>query len=164
MKTRSFRNALFAVFAGGLALVPVVASASGLTLTAGQGTLTGKVALTVPVTVTCASPFWDPASQQLVDELVEVSVEQASGREIAHGFGIFRAQTPDALPLQCDGSSVTVPVSILADTSGPPFHSGSAVVTVTADMDAGTSCGFPGCFFNIVTNSASIGPEQIKVR
>jgi hypothetical protein len=160
--SRLFRNTLFAAFATGLALVPTVASASGLTVSAGQGSLTGKVVMTVPVTVTCSSPFWDQATQQLVEESVQVSVEQAAGQQIAHGYGAFFAMVPNSLPLQCDGQTVTLPVTVLADPAGPPFHGGSAVVTVTADMDAGTSCG-PTCFYNFVSSSSTQGPVQIRV-
>ena len=163
MTTRLFRNSLFAAFAVGLALAPAAASASGgITASAGQGSLTGRVAMTVPVTVSC-SAFWDPATQQLINEAVFVSVEQASGNQIARGSGTVPAPMSGMLPFPCDGSTTTIPVSILADPTGPPFHGGTAVVTGQASAAAGTSCGFPGCYYNFVGASGSFGPQQIKV-
>ena len=162
MKTRMFRNSLFAVFAVGLALAPTVASASGVSVSAGPGTLTGRVALTIPVTVSC-SPFWDPNTQQLVDEFINLNVEQASGRDIARANGFARSDFTGQQLFQCDGSSVTIPINMLADPTGPPFHAGSVVVSGVVGVDAAQSCGFPGCFFNFVQQQAPIGPQQVKV-
>lgn len=162
MKSRIFRNSLLAVFAVGLALAPTVASASGVSASAGPGTLTGKVAITIPVNISC-TPFWDPNTQQLVDEFINLNVEQASGREIAHANGFARSDFTGPQLFQCDGSSVTIPISMLADPTGPPFHGGSVVVSGVVGVDAAQSCGFPGCFFNFVQQQVPIGPQQVKV-
>ena len=165
MKTRLFRNVLFGVCATGLALVPTLASAADLSIApGGNASLTGKVVMTVPVTVSCSAPFWDTTSQELVQEGIFVSVEQASGRSVAHGASQAYASVPDSLFVQCDGAPVTVPVTVWADVSGPPFHNGSAVVSGAINMLAGTSCGFPGCYYNLVSISAGFAPQQIKVR
>src|SRR5690348_5093989 len=129
MKSRLFRNSLLGLCAIGLALSPTIASASGVTISAGPGSLTGKVALTVPLTVSCGSPFWDPSSQELFGEEIYLNVEQASGKSIAHGSGSAFASTPGPLFVQCDGRAATIPVTVLADPSGPPFHGGTAVIT-----------------------------------
>lgn len=163
MKSRIFRSSFFAAVAVGLALVPSAASASGLTAGASDGSLTSRVAMTVPLTVSCGGPFWDPNTQQLIDEFVVLNVEQASGREIARGNAFIRVQIPQPLLFQCDGSNVTIPVSVLADPTGPPFHGGAVVVSGSVGADAGTSCGFPGCFFNVVNESATFGPQTIRV-
>jgi hypothetical protein len=162
MKTRLFRNSLFAVFAVGLALAPTVASASGVSASAGTGTLTGRVALTIPVTVTC-TPFWDPNTQQLVDESIILNVEQASGRDIARANGFVRSDFTGPQLFRCDGSSATIPLSMLADPTGPPFHGGFVVVSGVIGVDAAQSCGFPGCFYNFVQQQVAIGPQQVQV-
>ena len=164
MKPRIFRNVLFGVCAIGLGLVPAAASAADLSITPGNASLTGKVALTVPVTVSCSAPFWDATTQELFQENISVSVEQASGRSIAHGSSTAYASVPDSLFVQCDGVPVTVPVTVWADVSGPPFHNGSAVVSGAIGLMAGTNCGFPGCYYNLVSISAGFAPQQIKVR
>jgi hypothetical protein len=162
MKTRMFRNSLFAALAVGLALAPTVASASGVSASAGTGTLTGRVALTIPVTVTCTA-FWDPNTQQLVDEFINLNVEQASGRAIARANAFTRSDFNSQQLFQCDGSRVTIPLSMLADPTGPPFHGGFVVVSGTVGVDAAQSCGFPGCYFNFVQQQVPIGPQQVQV-
>ena len=164
MNTRMFRNVLFGVCAIGLALVPAVASAAGLSIAPGSAGLTGKVALTVPVTVSCSASFWDTTTQELFQESISVNVEQASGRSIAHGSSTAYAILPDSLFVQCDGAPVTVPVTVWADVAGPPFHNGSAVVSGAIGLMAGTNCGFPGCYYNLTSISAGFSPQQIKVR
>jgi hypothetical protein len=163
MTSRLFRSSLFALVGVGLALVPVVASASNVSATVGAGTLTDKVAVTIPVTVTCAGPFWDPTTQQLFDENIQLSVEQASGKQIARGTGSASLALPIAQPQQCDGSAVTIPVTILADPTGPPFHGGGLVVTGSVSFQAGTNCGVPGCYFNIVGDGTGIGPASVQL-
>ena len=60
------------------------ASAQAMTISLGEASLSGRVAVTEPVTVSC-TPF-DP-SLTLVGESINVTAEQASGRSIAHGTG-----------------------------------------------------------------------------
>jgi len=163
MQLRLFRNSVFALLAAGLALIPIAVSASSVSISAGPGALTGRVALTIPITASCSGTFWDPSTQELFDEFGVVNVEQASGQQIARGSATFNASLPGPLLFQCDGNSVTFPVTVLADPSGPPFHGGTAVVTGFLNLNAGTNCGFPGCYFNIVGLSSSLGPQQIKV-
>jgi hypothetical protein len=144
-----------------LACGATAATAQATTISLGAPSLSGRVAITEPVTVSC-SPF-DP-SLTLFGESVNVSVEQASGRSIARGSGSAFGFVP-ALLFACDGSQNTVPVTILADTAGPPFHGGTVVVSASASASAGTPC-FPGsnnCFFNISGQSASTGPTTLHL-
>jgi len=69
-----------AVIAGSTAAV----ASGGTTMTVGSPTLSGRVLITVPLTITC-SPF-DP-SLTFFSASGAVSVEQAVGRQIATGFG-----------------------------------------------------------------------------
>jgi hypothetical protein len=54
----------------------------------------------------------------------QVSVEQAVGKSIAHGSSFIPG-------LQCTGVNQVIPVTILADPSGPPFKNGIAIVSAT---------------------------------
>jgi hypothetical protein len=138
------------------------AADSGMTMSLGAPKLSSRVAISVPVTVSC-SPF-DP-SLTLFSEGAGVSVEQASGTAIAHGFGFVNSYnfgsgfTPLFL---CDNAGHTVTVNVLADTTGPPFHGGPAVFSASAGASAGLSCG-PGCFYNTVNESASFGPASLTM-
>jgi len=137
------------------------ATAQAATISLGAPSLSGRVAITEPVTVSC-SPC-DP-SLTLFGEGVNVSVEQASGRSIARGSGFAGGFVPNLL-FACDDSQTTVPVTVLADTIGPPFHGGTAVVSASASASAGTPC-FPGstnCFFNSTSQSASTGPTTLHL-
>jgi hypothetical protein len=131
-------------------------AADALTISPGTPSLTGRVAITAPVTVTC-SPF-DP-TLTLDSENINLQVEQAAGKAIAHGTGSTGSFSPTSL-FPCDGSQSTVPITIYADPAGPPFHRGKAVFTETASAGAATAC-FPGsttCFTNpSATQSASTG-------
>jgi hypothetical protein len=125
-----------------------------------------RVAVSVPVIVSC-SPF-DPAYTRTSDT-ISVSVAQASGRDVAAGFGfaswsIYGMGQPAPL-FACDGSEQTTTVSVPANTLGPPFHGGRAVVTATAYASAGLPCypGSTGCFLNNVTQSASSGAVAVHL-
>lgn len=129
-------------------------AAQAMTIGLGTPSRTGRVSISEPVTVAC-TPF-DPALT-LFAESVNVSVEQASGRSIARGSGSGRTSFP------CDGNRYTVPVVVLADTAGPPFHGGTAVFTASASATAGVPCvSSPGCFLTpFDTQSASEGPVTL---
>jgi len=142
---------------GTAALLPVGAAASGVTAQIGQANLQSRVLVVVTVNATCPAPFWDPSTQTIAYEVVNASVEEASGKEISHGFGGASGQF-----FSCDNSTVAIPVSVLADTNGPPFHGGSAIVTASVSVVAGTSCG-PNCFYNLVSQSATDGPRPVHI-
>jgi hypothetical protein len=108
------------------------ASAQAMTVTLGSASLSGRVAVTEPVMVSC-TPF-DP-SLTVVGEGINVTIEQASGRSIAHGTGSSNEFGSGQL-FPCDNTSTTIPVAISADTSGPPFHGGTAVITPRQQLTA----------------------------
>jgi hypothetical protein len=111
-----------------------------VTVTIGPtATLQSRVLLTVPVTVTC-DPFGDFFSMSFV------SVEQASGRQIAHGSSFIPTIT-------CDSAPHTYPVSVLADASGPPFHGGQAIVSASVNL-----------FGSLGSEGGSAGPQSVSVR
>lgn len=144
------------------ACAATASTADALTITPGKPSLTGRVAITEPVTVTC-SPF--DATLTLTSESINVQVEQAAGKAIAHGTGFSSSFSPTFLFL-CDGSQSTVPITISADPAGPPFHRGKAVFTETASAGAATPC-FPGsttCFTNpSAIQSAGTGPTALAM-
>jgi hypothetical protein len=79
-----------------------------------NATLTGR--LEVQLTMTASCPIgWYPMGST-------VTVEQAAGKEIAHGSGYLSG-------LQCTGTDLVIPVTILADPAGPPFHNGPAIAS-----------------------------------
>ena len=102
------------------AFVATASAAEALTISPGTRSLTGRVAITAPVMVTC-SPF-DP-TLTLDSESINVQVEQAAGKAIAHGTGVTSGFSPTLL-FPCDGSQRTNPITIYADAAGPPFHRG----------------------------------------
>jgi hypothetical protein len=150
----SFRAVSVAVIASA-AMAATAAAAQAMTVSIGQPSLAARVAVTVPVTVSCSA--FDP-SLTLFSTQASVNIEQAAGQGIAHGTGSAFGGPFSALLWPCDGSSRTVPVVVLASPGGPPFHGGPAVVSAAAQAMAGISCGFPGCFFNITSQSATAGP------
>src|SRR3954471_18786140 len=95
--------------------------AHAMTVRLGQPNLTARVSIALPVFVTC-TPF-DPGVT-LNTESVNVTVEQAVGKQIAHGFGgfmAFNAPGGPPLPFACDGAEHEIPVTVAADASGAPF-------------------------------------------
>jgi hypothetical protein len=127
---------------------------AGMMVSLGQPDLQAGVLIVLPMTVSC-SPF-DPALT-MASSGVSVSVEQAvSKTEIAHGFAFLPVMGGDPILYPCDNSPHAVTLNVLADSSGPPFKKGGqAVFSASAQAFAGTPCG-PGCFFNLVSQSASV--------
>lgn len=145
-----------------LAFAATASAADAATLDLGTPSLTGRVAITEPVTVTCSA--FDP-SLTLFQEIVNVQVEQAAGKGIARGSGV-KGGGFTALLFSCDGTENTIPVNISADPAGPPFHGGQAVFTASVQASAGTPC-FPGsttCITSpITTQSATAGPTALHI-
>lgn len=75
-----------AVVGVGSAFAICAPGADAMTVRVGDPTLIGRVALSVSVSVSCA-PF--DASYMLVSTGVSVSVQQASGKDIAFGSGFL---------------------------------------------------------------------------
>jgi hypothetical protein len=76
--------------------------------------LTAKVEVVTTVTVSCPSGWFTMNNNVLV--------EQATGKAIAHGSTYIPG-------VQCTGADQVIPVTILADPSGPPFRNGTAIVS-----------------------------------
>jgi hypothetical protein len=115
-----------------VALTPLGAQAQGeVTVTVGaRGTLLARgVAATVPMEITCGPMEVDPRFTDASAEL-----QQAVRHRIAHGLG-FPEQ-----PIVCDGTPHPNTATIPADTSGPPFRKGDAVVEVFVRVGNETFC------------------------
>jgi hypothetical protein len=140
----------------------IPSTADAMTVSLGTPSLTSRVAITEPVTVAC-SPF--DSSLTLASENIHVDVEQAAGKAIAHGSATNGSFLP-ALLFTCDGSQRSVPMTLYADPTGPPFRGGQAVFTVAASASAATPC-FPGsttCFTSpIAGQSATQGPTALNL-
>ena len=114
-----------------VALTPLGAQAQGeVTITVGaRGELLARgVAATVPVEITCG-----PLDVDFTDAHAEL--QQAVRHQIAHGFGFNPEQ-----PIVCDGTPHPSTFTVLADTSGPPFRKGDAVVEVFVRVGNETFC------------------------
>lgn len=132
MSTTRARGML--ALATAIAALAVAGTAQAMTVSVGTPDLTARVAIDVPVSVTC-----NPFSPGLVaySQTVSVLVEQAAGTQIARGStGVFNPYP--ALLFPCDGSAHTLTLTLVADPSGPPFHGGPAIVRASATATAGT--------------------------
>jgi hypothetical protein len=87
-------------------------------------TLTAKVEVMVTVTASC------PSGSFPMDN--SVTIEEAVGKSIASGTGYMAG-------IQCTGTSQVIPVTILADSAGPPFKKGTAVVSARLSAFGSTS-------------------------
>jgi hypothetical protein len=132
-----------------------------MTTTIGDVDLIGKVALTVPISVTCDAPSPGLA---IAGQTVTVVLEQAAGKEIARASTTVSGFSPTPL-FPCDGTPTPLSVSVLADPAGPPFHGGRAVARVTVISEAGVPlpcC--PGSFMGpFERQTAVIGPIAVKL-
>ena len=132
-----------------------------MTTTLGAVDLLGRVALTLPLTVTCDAPSPGLA---IAGQSVSVLVEQAAGKEIARGSATLVGFSPTPL-FPCDGTPASLSVSVLADPAGPPFHGGRAVVRVTVTSEAGVP--FPCCPGSFMgpfeRQTAIVGPAVVRL-
>ena len=153
-----------AALAVALACAVIAPAANAMTIRAGDPELSGRIAISVPIVVTCSA--FDPAFTKVGDG-VTVTVQQASGREIAFGTASASGSIFMSSPqlFSCDGTEQTVPMTVLANTNGPPFHGGHAVLSASANASAGQPC-FPGstnCFSNFVSQSATTGALSVRL-
>jgi len=112
----------------------------GVTVVIGAtATLQARTLVTVPITVTC-----DPVGTFF--SMSFVSIEQASGTAIASGSGFISTLT-------CDSTAHTYQVSVLGNTSGPPFHGGPAVARASVNI-----------FGSLGGEGGSAGPQTISLR
>jgi hypothetical protein len=157
----SGRRLMVPIAAVAAALVPAAAMASGLTLSLGSARLIDRTVVTLPVTVSCSI---DPSvANYIFNETLAASVQQPAGRSFATASVMLSgSQTNPIFP--CDGSSTTVNLAMVANPGGPPFHRGTAIVTVGESVQAGFEA-FPGCGCGQITYSASTNtsPQQVAL-
>lgn len=158
---RSLRRVGAAGAAGVLTLAITASASAAMTVSLGEPNLSSRVAISVPVTVSCG-PF-DPALTHFSSG-ASVSVEQAAGSRIARGNGMTFSSLPDLL-FACDSAAHTFAVNVLADTNGPPFHGGPAVLVATAAAGAGIPCSPDSttCFFGGTSQTAATGPTTLNL-
>lgn len=135
-------------------------TAQAMTLAVGSPELTARIAVTVPVTITC-----DPFSPTLTvfSQSISVRVEQAAGREIARGTGQAFSSFPSPLLFPCDGKTHELLVTVLADAAGPPFHGGKAIVSANGSAEAGTPNPF-GSGFMAPFDRQTVSVPSVEVR
>ena len=115
-----------------MAALPVSASAAGggggtgINVSVGtKATIQARLFVTVPVTISCAAPL---ADAPLGFGLIDVGLEQAVGRSVAHGSG-------DLIISTCPSTPTTFKVVVRPDlfpTPSPTFHGGPAIVNASA--------------------------------
>lgn len=135
-------------------------TAQAMTVAVGSPELTARIAVTVPVTVTC-NPF--SPSLTVFSQSITVRIEQAAGREIARGAGTLFSSFPSPLLFPCDGIAHELPVTVLADPVGPPFHGGKAIVSVNGSAEAGTPSPF-GSGFVAPFDRQTVSVPAVEVR
>jgi hypothetical protein len=131
----------------GGAVAPAASAATTITIP-DTADLIGRVAVEMPVTVTCG-PF------DIYSLIGDVQVSQAAGQNIAQAAGGFFGQAGFAVSggVLCDGSPQTVTVSMNANSAGPPFHNGPAVASASAFV-----------FSGLTSETATDGPKTIRLR
>ena len=133
MRKSLFRLVAVASFAAAAA-VPVTASAAGggfpgtgITVTiASPITLQDRLLVNVPVTITCTQPL----ANGFGFGQITASVQQASGKTVATGFGFLSID-------QCPTTPTTYVVQVLTQSSTQssapvPFHGGPAIASAGA--------------------------------
>lgn len=143
-----------AAFTVVIAAVPTAASAAGggggatgITLTIGNATLQGRLLATVPVTITCDAPL---AGTQVFGS-VQVTIEQAFGKDVAHGSGGTSFSVCPATPQTIN---VLVTPDLFTTPPSTAFHGGTAVASAFAGAVDPTFTIFQG---------GSVGPQLIKL-
>jgi hypothetical protein len=98
-------------------------------------------------TVTCTVPTGFTFQNGFAD----VSITQASGRQINQGFGGSSLTT-------CDGTVQTFQVGVTPQAGSPPFHGGSATATGALVVNFLDSSG------NSIQEQAFTGPQVIHIK
>jgi hypothetical protein len=138
---------------------PPAGSTNGMTMSIASASLTGRLVVTLQVTITCQPK---PASEYPVFSSwegfgLQAWVKQASGKAIAFGSSGFEVDPA----VVCDGTPHTIATTVSADPSGPPFSRGTAVVAI-----AGTAGyileNWETGEFGFVTARASTGWKQVR--
>ena len=134
------------------AMVPLTGMADGMSLHVSPGTLHARVEISFTFTINCPTPA---AGDYVTEESWGVSVEQAVKTQIAVGsYGNFDQYPFNPMTWQCTSSNVTLPVDVLANVPGPPFHKGQALMTASVFV----------MYASGASVSASVGPTVIKLQ
>jgi hypothetical protein len=144
--TGAFRRGAALLAASTATAVGVTAPASAAVTVSvpAKADLTARLLVVVPVTVTCGPYEVPPAFESL-----SVQLSQAVKKKIAQGGAFPGMGTPF---LTCDGAPHTYTANVIANSSGPPFRKGDALITATAGVSGATS------------ESGSAGPQVIRLR
>lgn len=136
------------------AALPTPASAAGgggggtgITVTVGSPTMSGRVLVDVPVTITCSAPL---AGQPVGFGFINVSVEQAFGKSVSHGSAGVGFSVCPATPQTFD----VLVTPDLYPTPSTAFHGGTAIATASAGASDPTFTIFQG---------GSAGPLVVKL-
>jgi hypothetical protein len=138
----------------GLLSVARAAADSRMTLVVGpSATLTDRILVTAPVTITCSPLVSDLFSGSPAAPFLQVTVSQAAGKTVHGGSNVM------SLPASsCDNTAHTMPVSV----TGGPFHGGTAIISASAYM-----CGFlttpVGTSTSFICENANAGPLPVKL-
>jgi hypothetical protein len=133
------------------AAIPTTASAAGgpatgMTVTIGSPiTLTDRLLITVPVTVSCPTPLANP----VFFGGISVSVQQAFGQSVSTGFG-------GAALTSCTSSPQTFAILVTPSqfpAPSGPFHGGPAVVSAFANI----------CDTSFACLGGSAGPLGVRI-
>jgi hypothetical protein len=134
------------------AAIPTTASAAGggggvgITVAIGSPiTLTDRLLVTVPVTVTCTTQLANPFQFGSIF----VSIQQADGRSVSHGSGVLNLPSCPATP---QTFNVLVTPDLFPSPSGP-FHGGGAIAF------AGASA----CDTLFICIGGSVGPVSVRL-
>jgi hypothetical protein len=131
------------------AVIPMTASAAGvpgvgISVAIGSPiTLTDRLLVAVPVTVTCTTPLTNPV---LFGD-VFVTIEQASGRSVSHGGG--GANLTSCAP---QTFNILVTPDVFPSTSSP-FHGGPAIASASATA----------CDTQFTCIGGSVGPISVRL-
>jgi hypothetical protein len=134
------------------AMTPLNGVASGMTLHVSRPDLHARIEISITFAINCPTPA---AGDSVTQEVWGASVEQAVGTtQIATGQFQDFVQSPSPMPWQCTSSNVTLPVVLLANVPGPPFHTGAAILTASVSVTYASGA----------TVSASVGPKVVKLQ
>ena len=134
-------------------------AANAMTIRTGDPEILSRVAVRVPLVVNCSpfSPGLTPTGRQVV-----ATVQQAAGKQIAHGTGFNQLVSATGLLFTCDGTDQAVSVTVPADPAGPPFHGGRAILSASAFPADSQSCG-PNCYFGGESQSAFTDIVEVRL-
>jgi len=136
-------------------------SGNNMTLTVpSSATLIARVAVPVTVSIQCTGSLDTSSFYYLqgpyYNSNVAVTVSQPSGKTVNSATGFA------GVPINCDGTTQTLPVSVLASV---PFHQGAAAITASAQWSESVyGCSYVlGCgYFSVQANATAQGALSLS--